>query len=92
MAVTAVLGDIVGAACRWEVILCGDVCYEAPMTGHILPWLRRMARQATVLMADPSRAYAPRDAIEIVGRCVVPTTTELEDHTERVVTLFRLLP
>ena len=21
-----------------DLILCGDVCYEAPMTGHILPW------------------------------------------------------
>ena len=35
--------DIVGAACRWDLILCGDVCYEAPMTEHILPWLRDMA-------------------------------------------------
>ena len=40
----AAVGDVVGAACRWDLILCGDVCYEAPMTGHILPWLRRMAR------------------------------------------------
>ena len=32
--------DVVGAACRWDLILCGDVCYEAPMTAHILPWLR----------------------------------------------------
>ncbi len=90
--VAAMLGDVVGAACRWDVILCGDVCYEAPMTGHILPWLRRMAREATVLMADPSRAYAPRENIEIVAHHAVPTTVELEDHTERLVTLFRLLP
>ena len=27
--------DIVGAVCRWDLILCGDVCYEAPMTQHI---------------------------------------------------------
>ena len=32
-----VLGDVVGEAGRWDLILCGDVCYEAPMTGHILP-------------------------------------------------------
>ena len=45
-AVTALAGDVVGEACRWDVILCGDVCYEAPMTRHILPWLRRMAATA----------------------------------------------
>ena len=90
--VVPLLGDIVGATCRWDVILCGDVCYEAPMTGHILPWLRRMARAATVLVADPSRAYAPRENIEVVARRAVPTTMELQDHTEPMVTLFRLLP
>src|SRR3954470_16067981 len=35
-------GDLVGTACRWDLILCGDVCYEAPMTQHILPWLHEM--------------------------------------------------
>ena len=41
--ITALEGDVVGCASRWDLILCGDVCYEAPMTGHILPWLRRLA-------------------------------------------------
>src|ERR1051326_2809148 len=39
VAVIVAAGDVVGSACRWDVILCGDVCYEAPMTGHIMPWL-----------------------------------------------------
>jgi predicted nicotinamide N-methyase len=92
VAVTPLLGDIMGQPCRWDVILCGDVCYEAPMTSHILPWLRTMAERAEVWVADPGRAYVPRDAVAIVARYVVPTTMELEDHTERAVTLFRLLP
>ena len=46
--VIAQAADVVGAACRWDVIMCGDVCYEAPMTAHILPWLRLMARTAEV--------------------------------------------
>ncbi|MFL5337624.1 MAG: class I SAM-dependent methyltransferase, partial [Geminicoccaceae bacterium] len=41
--VTPLVEDVVGSPCRWDLILCGDVCYEAPMTRHILPWLRRMA-------------------------------------------------
>jgi predicted nicotinamide N-methyase len=83
-------GDIVGADCRWELILCGDVCYEAPMTGRILPWLRRMARQAEVWVADPGRAYLPREGLSAVASYRVPTTLELEDRTERLVTLYRL--
>ncbi len=90
VAVTARLGDVVGSACRWDVILCGDVCYEAPMTGHILPWLRAMAAEAEVYVADPGRAYVPRAGMLDLGRVAVPTTQELECRTERVVTLWRM--
>ena len=82
--------DIVGSYCRWDIILCGDVCYEAPMTGHILPWLRRMGRHAEVWIADPGRAYLPRDGLNAFASFVVPTTLELEDRTERLVTLYQL--
>jgi predicted nicotinamide N-methyase len=86
-------GDIVGAPCRWDVILAGDVCYEAPMTAHILPWLRAMAAAgAEVLLADPGRAYLPREGLEPLARHAVPTTLELEDRTLREVVLYRLLP
>nr|WP_245217137.1 50S ribosomal protein L11 methyltransferase [Neoroseomonas nitratireducens] len=86
-------GDVVGSPCRWDVILAGDVCYEAPMTAHILPWLRAMAASgAEVLLADPGRAYLPREGLAPISRHAVPTTLELEDRTLREVTLFRLLP
>ncbi len=89
--VVPLAGDPVGAACRWDVILCGDVCYEAPMTRHILPWLRGLAAEADVWVADPGRAYLPRDGMAAFAHYAVPTTTELEDRTERAVTLYRLL-
>lgn len=85
-------GDIIGAPCRWDVILAGDVCYEAPMTAHILPWLRAMAAAgAQVLLADPGRAYLPREGLQALARHAVPTTLELEDRTMREVTIHRLL-
>jgi predicted nicotinamide N-methyase len=90
--VTATAADVVGSACRWDMILCGDVCYEAPMTGHILPWLRRMASIAEVWLADPGRAYLPAGGLSAFASFVVPTTLELEDRTERLVTLYRLRP
>lgn len=89
-AVTVIEDDVVGTACRWELILCGDVCYEAPMTRHILPWLGAMAREAEVWMADPGRAYLPPTGLAAFAEYAVPTTLELEDRTERRVVLYRL--
>jgi predicted nicotinamide N-methyase len=92
VAIETPAGDIVGAPCRWDVILAGDVCYEAPMTAHILPWLRAMAAAgAEVLLADPGRAYLPQAGLEALVRHAVPTTLELEDRTLREVTIHRLL-
>jgi predicted nicotinamide N-methyase len=85
-----VQADLVGAACRWDVILCGDVCYEAPMTDHIMPWLRALADQAEIWLADPGRAYLPAAGRDELARYRVPTTLELEDRTERQVGIYRL--
>lgn len=91
VAVIAETRDVVGDACRWDLIFCGDVCYEAPMTGHILPWLRQMvAAGADVWIADPGRAYLPREGMEPIETRLVPTTLELEDTPERRVTVYRL--
>jgi len=90
--ITTETRDVVGEKCRWDVIMCGDVCYEAPMTQHILPWLRQMAQRADVWVADPGRAYLPRDGLFPIATYKVPTSLELEDRTERDVTLYRLTP
>lgn len=91
VAVTATGGDVVGADCRWDLILCGDVCYEAPMTNHILPWLGRMARGAEVWVADPGRGYLPRQGLAPFARYPIQTSRELEDRELREVVLYRLL-
>ena len=84
-------GDVVGAPCRWDVIFAGDVCYEAPMTTHILPWLRSLvAAGAEVLIADPGRAYLPKAGLAPIAQYSVPTTRELEDRESREVTIHRL--
>ena len=90
--VAAETGDVVGQPGRWDLILCGDVCYEAPMTRHIMPWLREQARTAEVWIADPGRAYMPTDGMERLATYDVPTTLELEDRTSRTTTIFRLRP
>lgn len=91
VAIRVLEGDLVGQPCRWDLILCGDVCYEAPMTQHIMPWLRRMAASCEVLVADPGRAYLPAGLVPI-GEYAVPTSLELEDRTTRITKLYRLGP
>ncbi len=88
--VVALDQDVVGQPCRWDLILCGDVCYEAPMTAHIIPWLRKMAAEAEVWVADPGRAYLPGDGLTEVAAHDVPTSLELEDRVLRRTKLFRL--
>jgi len=92
VAMTVTEDDVVGADCRWDVILAGDVCYEAPMTAHILPWLREMSARCEVFVADPGRAYLPGAGLAPVARHAVPTSLELEDRTTREVTIYRMLP
>jgi predicted nicotinamide N-methyase len=94
VAVGTPAGDVVGSPCRWDTVLAGDVCYEAPMTRHILPWLRSLAAAgAEVWLADPGRAYVPREGLSPpAARYAVPVTRELEDRDSREVAIHRLLP
>lgn len=85
--------DVVGQPCRWDRVIAGDVCYEAPMARRILPWLRGLATAgAEVWLADPGRAYVPGEGLETLARIPVPVTRELEDRDVREVTVSRLLP
>ena len=84
--------DVVGTPCRWDVVVAGDVCYEAPMTAHIWPWLKRLAAEgATVVMADPGRAYLPKTGLMRVGQYTVRTSLDLEDRVQRDVAIFRIV-
>lgn len=91
VAVEVAAGDIVGQECRWDVVVAGDVCYERPMTDHILPWLRSLAAAgAVVLMADPGRAYLPKTGLRELARTTVRTSLELEDRDAREVVVYRI--
>jgi predicted nicotinamide N-methyase len=84
--------DPIGRPCRWDLIMAGDVCYEASMALHILPWLRTMADCAEVWVADPGRAYLPHSGLERLADYNVPTTLELEDQPHRRTVIYRLRP
>ena len=76
--------DLVGSDTRWDVVLAGDVCYERPMAGRVISWLRALAaRGSLVLLGDPGRAYLPSQGLRERARCIVPTSRELEDRETR---------
>lgn len=75
------------------LVLAGDVCYERALAEAIVPWLRRAAAAGSeVWLADPGRAYLPKEGLEPFAVYGVPTTRELEDRELRETTLYRLSP
>ena len=75
----------------WDVVLAGDVCYEAAMTELCFPWLRRMAGEgAMVLLADPGRAYLPSAGLVQLAEYTIPTSREIEDRDSRLTVIYRV--
>lgn len=91
-AAVGLVQEAMSLGCRWDLILCGDVCYAAPMTGIIMPWLTRMAGSAEVWIADPGRSYLPNTGLRRFATYRIETTRELEDRMCREVGLYRVLP
>jgi predicted nicotinamide N-methyase len=84
------IGDATGSVRDADVMMCGDICYEAPMTRHIWPWLRACAARGEVWIADPGRAYVPREGLAAFARYEIATTAELESRTMRETILYRI--
>jgi predicted nicotinamide N-methyase len=76
-----------------DVILAGDVCYEAGLADRIMPWLRRAnALGVEVLIGDPGRRYLPTDELVELACYDVRTTTELEDLALKKGSVYALAP
>lgn len=82
--VTTWEGDPVDHDEGWDVVLAGDVWYEADLAAHLGPWLRSLAaRGATVLTGDLGRAHLPAAGLVTLAEYVVPTLVDLEDVPEK---------
>ncbi|MDX1402324.1 MAG: 50S ribosomal protein L11 methyltransferase [Kiloniellales bacterium] len=78
---------------NWDVILAGDICYEAPLAKKVETWLRqRLSDGAEVIMGDPGRSYFPRHGLERIIAYSVKTTRELEDSDLRNAVVWRMIP
>jgi len=69
-----------GAPPPVALITAGDICYEQPLAGRVLAWLRAAHDAGTrVLIGDPGRSYFPRQGLVRLADYQVETTRELED-------------
>lgn len=81
---------LAGKGPRVDVIIAGDVYYEAEMGDRTTAWLRRCVLAGTdVLLADPGRGYMPADGVDELATYAVPTSLELEDREVRQTTIYR---
>ena len=94
VAVRTTTADLVGQPLPGlQVVLVGDVCYERTLAARIMAWLRRLSADgAVVLLADPGRAYAPSDGLELLATYSVPTLLELESAEHLKTRVVRVLP
>ena len=85
--------NVIGSNDTWDVVLAGDVFYDADMTALIAPWFESLARNGTlVLVGDPDRAYRPKTGF--VERAVysVPVTRVLEDSEIKRTAVLECVP
>ncbi|MFD5829713.1 class I SAM-dependent methyltransferase [Lentzea sp. NPDC060358] len=91
VAVTPLPGDQLDSDAHGaDVVLAGDVFYDAEITALVLPFLTRAAaRGALVLMGDPDRAHLPDDRFVRCARYEVPVPWTLESTETRSATVWR---
>ena len=72
--------DVVGETGDWDVILVGDVCYDAEIARAVIPWIKSLAQSGRdVLIGDPGRVYLPKLGLKRIARYGAETTSLMED-------------
>jgi predicted nicotinamide N-methyase len=74
-----------------DVVLAGDVFYDAAMAERVLPWLLAAHRRgARVLLGDPGRHYLPRALLTELAAYELVTTRELEGVLVKTTRVYAL--
>jgi predicted nicotinamide N-methyase len=76
-----------------DVVLAADVFYQRELAALSLAFLRAARRAgATVLAADPARAFVPRAELSALAAYEIPVLAVLEDALVKTVTIYSLPP
>ena len=76
-----------------DVVLAGDVFYDAAMAARVQPWLLAAHRAGVrVLVGDPGRHYLPRALLRELAAYDVPTTRDLEGVLVKTTRVYAVGP
>jgi predicted nicotinamide N-methyase len=89
--VTATTRDLLAQPAEdYDVILVGDLFYEAPLAKRVLAFIETAASNgAEVLAGDPRRSYFPANRFECIAEYSVPVTRQLEDAEIKKTAIWR---
>jgi predicted nicotinamide N-methyase len=91
VAIHTTTDDLIGGDLVPEIVLAGDIFYEAPLARRAAAWLKALAGAgALVLVGDPGRTYLPKSGLTRLAEYEVATTRELEDAEVRRTSVYRL--
>ena len=83
--------DFIGTSSRWDIVIAGDLWYEADLARRLTSWLVTIAQQGTeVLLGDCGRSYFPRRGITELQRYEVRAPESLEQHRTCSTAVWRL--
>jgi len=83
--------DFIGTSSRWDIVIAGDLWYEADLARRLTSWLVMIAQQGTeVLLGDCGRSYFPRRGITELQRYEVRAPESLEQHRTCSTAVWRL--
>lgn len=97
--ITARPHDLIGTQPDCDLMIVGDVCYDAAMATRILPWLQSCTAYCDVWLCDPGRHYGPESSaatflqgapLNILAQASIPTLQDLESRDTRLTTLYHL--
>ncbi|SCG64120.1 class I SAM-dependent methyltransferase [Micromonospora inositola] len=88
--VAASADDLLDSTVTADLLVAGDILYDAALAERVLPFLQRAAAGgAEVLVGDPDRGHLPLGRLEVVASYPVPTTEPSVDSPMRRVQVLR---
>ncbi len=83
--------DLVGTAVDAELVLAGDMTYDAELTRRVLAWFRDLVADGVeVLVGDPGRGFLVADELEAVATYDAPADNDCRGLWLRPTTVYRL--
>ena len=88
---TTIERDLVGCDEGWQVVLAGDVFFEAPLAARVGTWLGALARRgALVLVGDPGRGFFDAAGAERLAEHLAPADVDVDGRLRRATAVWRV--